>query len=233
MGEPGLTALGRARELERRDGELLAAARELEELEREVSAIRTRVAAISAFLATLPEQRARLVEALRRAEAELDSRQERLRDAEAKLAEAERRGASDEVAAARRTLAEATDAASAAQRARDELAARQRQLEDEATAHRNEVPELELRAERVNARVEGSDRAGVAPRLERGLGGLEPWGARARSELFVARAALQREREALMGEASELGSRVLGEPVYASSVALVRQRLERALVGTD
>ena len=58
---------------------------------------------------------------------------------------------------------------------------------------------------------------------------LEEWGARVRSALFVARGTLETERERVVTEANALGTAVLGESLGASSVAVVRRRLEERL----
>ena len=62
-----------------------------------------------------------------------------------------------------------------------------------------------------------------------GLDGTLDWAARARGELLVSHAALAAERDMIVREASELVASVLGDPLAATSVAGVRQRLERAV----
>ena len=59
-----------------------------------------------------------------------------------------------------------------------------------------------------------------------GIEGVLEWAARAHAAVFVARSGLETERERVVREANELAASVLGEPLYATSVALVRQRLE-------
>jgi hypothetical protein len=51
----------------------------------------------------------------------------------------------------------------------------------------------------------------------------------ARGALLVEHSGLAREREAVVREASELLGSVLGDPLAATSVAGLRNRLERAL----
>jgi hypothetical protein len=60
------------------------------------------------------------------------------------------------------------------------------------------------------------------------LAELEDWGGQVRSALFVARGTLEAERERVVVEANVLGASVLGEQLGASSVALVRRRIEAA-----
>jgi hypothetical protein len=45
--------------------------------------------------------------------------------------------------------------------------------------------------------------------------------------LFVARGSVAAERDAVIRQANELASAMLGEPVAAGSVAVVRRQLER------
>ena len=61
------------------------------------------------------------------------------------------------------------------------------------------------------------------------LDGIDEWGARVRSSLFVARGTLETERERIVVEANALAAAVLGESLGASSVAVVRRRLEERL----
>jgi hypothetical protein len=69
-----------------------------------------------------------------------------------------------------------------------------------------------------------TESAGRAPGTS--LVELEDWGGRVRSALFVARGTLETERERVVVEANLLGASVLGEELGASSVALVRRRIE-------
>ena len=64
---------------------------------------------------------------------------------------------------------------------------------------------------------------------ERGLDGLADWGARAHAAVFVARSGLETERGRVVREASELAASVLGDPLAATSVAGIRERLEERL----
>ncbi|MDQ3857803.1 MAG: hypothetical protein M3327_05050, partial [Actinomycetota bacterium] len=54
------------------------------------------------------------------------------------------------------------------------------------------------------------------------------WATEARAALFVARGRLAAEREALIRQANELGTVVLGEPLASQSAALVARRVEVA-----
>jgi hypothetical protein len=80
-----------------------------------------------------------------------------------------------------------------------------------------------------------ADRLAHVPRVSHGasqvpapgLAGTIGWGDRAHAALFVVRGGLDTERERVVREANELAASALGEPVSATSVAGVRERLER------
>jgi hypothetical protein len=111
-------------------------------------------------------------------------------------------------------------------RARDSLTA----LEAEAEAAGAEQETLE------RAAAEAAEQMVAVPRVAReaaappeaGLRGIEAWGGRARAALLVVHGSLATEREAIVREANELGSALLGEPLGATSVAGVRARVARA-----
>jgi hypothetical protein len=64
------------------------------------------------------------------------------------------------------------------------------------------------------------------------LGDVLDWAARAHAAILVARSGLDVERERIFREANELGSSVLGEPLQAANVSLVRRRVEERLAAT-
>jgi hypothetical protein len=186
-----------------------------------------RAAGVVAFLASLPGERERRADTVRAAE-------QRLAAADAALAGADReleRARERDRAAAERAAEEARESVRVATgelaRARDAVAA----LEAEADQRGAEAEALQRGAATTAAQL------AALPRLAReaaaaagpGLEGVEPWAARARAALLVLHAALAGEREAVVREANELGSSVLGEPLGATSVAHVRERVGRAL----
>ena len=61
------------------------------------------------------------------------------------------------------------------------------------------------------------------------LDGALEWASRARGALLLERSGLAREREEVVREATELLASVLGDPLTATAVAGVRERLARAL----
>lgn len=190
-----------ADELERRDTAVAAALARVESLQAEVEEIRVHAAAAVDFLASLP------------AALEAHARDEE--DAAADRAVAQRRLAEaaqqkDETVrtlAVRRAEEAIADAGRRAERAREH----QSVLGREGEAWREEGTRL-------------AERAGVA-----GLDAVLPWASQRRGELVLEHSGLERERETVVREASELLASVLGDPLAATSVAGLRSRLERAL----
>ena len=230
MDEHSLTF---ARELERADGAVDVALREVGELQQAVDELHARARRTAAFLAALPDERERAEAGARRAAEDLDARRAEATHTAGARADAERSGRDDRVDAARRTDSRAADAAALAEarlaRAREAL---QRLSRREETA-RLDAAELERVAAELAARLRS------LPRLSRrasdahpaGLAGVVEWASWARAALWVVRSGLEAERERLVREANELSASVLGEPVAATSVTLVRRRIETALAG--
>lgn len=225
---PDERVLSFARELEERDAGLAASIAELSELERELESLRLRAAEVHALLGRLPAEREAAAAEVASARDELAAREQALRDAEAALAAAEGGRHEEAVAAARRGLVRARDAVSSAERklARAEEAATE--VERAGDVAGREAPELEARARELAARMRGVARVARAGAddPEPTLAGVVAWAARARATVFVARSGLESERDRVVREANELGASVLGEPLAATSVALVRRRLE-------
>lgn len=208
-----------AADLERRDAEVGAALHTIERLQHEVGELASRSSEVSAFLAALPaslaerraEQRLAL-EARTRAESLLQeaeaAAQRARRDDERLVAEHGARRARDDIDAAERVAAGA--------------AAEQKRLEREGDAHAEEAKRLTARAAELSGLVE--DVASPGSDLPSAI----EWASRARGALLVKRAVLDRDRDALAREASELVSSVLGESQTINPAAL-RGRLERAL----
>jgi chromosome segregation ATPase len=220
---PGIfveSLLSFAADLERRDAAVAAALDDVERLAREIDELRVDGTAVAAFLASLPTARAQ------NAGDERAARDERSR-ATAALAEAEGR-----VAAARRE-SDRLAAERAAQQLRDALQAADGRVAAARTAAAalereadNAARDAEVFAERAaSLPVRVRDVAAPAARLD---GALE-WASCARGAVLLERSALAAERELLAREASELLGSVLGEPLLATAVAGVRDRLERAL----
>ena len=225
-------ALAHAAELERRDTEIANELEVVRDLEERAGEIRGRAGSVREALERVPLEREDLDrrrieadEAVTAAHADVDRTESRVASLEAG-----RRKRDDELGRARKEAATARDALAdaVAVRARvDELesalAEKERALlaEGEALAG---AAELVAEAVREVGRV--TESAGRAPGTS--LADLDDWGGRVRSALFVARGTLEAERERVVLEANALGTAVLGEQLGASSVALVRRRLEAA-----
>jgi len=223
MVEPLLTI---ADELERRDARAAQALDAVERLQREVDELRVDAVATSAFLAGLPAAAAAQAAEERAAGGALAGAEAALRDADAELAQLRERGSESAKLAAARAAQRARDAVEEAALRLERAGVERVRLEGEGDARRAEAEWIEGRAAGVAARLGlAHDVAPPGPGLE---GSLE-WAARARGELLVARAALSTERDKVVREASELVASVLGEPLAATSVAGVRERLARAL----
>jgi hypothetical protein len=84
-------------------------------------------------------------------------------------------------------------------------------------------------AAQIAAELARAPRIAEGPGLEPGtsLAELEEWGLLVRSTVLVARGGLEADREQLVVEANALAAGVLGDQLGASSVAVVRRRLEQ------
>ena len=113
----------------------------------------------------------------------------------------------------------------------ERLTASNEELRTEERALREAAEALPREADRVADDIRGVARVTESARADPGssMEELEEWGARVRSALFVARGTLETERERVVAEANALGTAVLGESLGASSVAVVRRRLEERL----
>lgn len=215
-----------ATELEQRDAALAAQLALLQGLGDEIDALRARALELEGLFARLPDDRAHLDEARRGAERDAET-------ARAALAEAERalertRGEDARTTAERHRAHAATDLRTTEERA-ERLATRQAALEQEAEQAQAEARDLEPRAVGLAQRLAEAPRASPTEAPGQGLAELAEWGSRAHAAVLVARSGLETERERVVREANELAAAVLGEPLYATSVATVRERLAERL----
>jgi chromosome segregation ATPase len=219
------------RELVRADEAHRATLAELDELARRTAAVRKRADGLAAFLAAAPEERERVEKALEQAEGEIEERRAALAAAEAELAAAEAREDEERLAAARRSVVRAKDALSIAEKRAAASRVEQAELERRVAAAEREAPEVEGLAAELAGSLRGRPRvaedAGRSPAP--GLAGVSEWASGARAALLVARAGVAAEREAMIRQANELGSAILGEPLAAESADAVARRIERAL----
>jgi chromosome segregation ATPase len=225
--------LAEAAELERRDEVVAVELERIRSLAERAGAVRARAHEVRSALERLPIDRKEVADRLRQAEADAARARDELARAEGRVAalESSRRRREDELDRARKELATAREAERDAEARIARLGERAAELDADERALAAEEAQLvraatEAASElRANGRV--TDAAGREPGTT--LAELEDWGGHVRSALFVARGTLETERERIVIEANALGSSVLGEPLGASSVALVRRRLEERL----
>jgi DNA repair exonuclease SbcCD ATPase subunit len=209
-----------AEELERRDADVAQALTRMEALQAEVEELRTHATAAASFLVTLPPALAERASDERVAVDARDEAQHAAREAEQLVERAEKEEQRLEAA---RALHRARDDLHAAEfwvaQARDAHA----ELERQGVVRRAEAEQLARRA------VELAPRVRDVPALSPDFHGALEWASRARGALLIEHSGLSREREEVVREATELLASVLGEPLTATAVAGVRERLARAL----
>lgn len=215
-----------ATELAERDAALAAQLGLLLGLGDEIDGLRSRALELGTLFALLPDDRAHLDEALRGAERDADGARTALGEAERALERA--RGEDARATAERHRAHAATDLRTAEERV-ERLRARRVALEQEAEQAQAEARDLEPRAAELARRLAEAPRASRTEPPGSGLGELAEWGSRAHAAVLVARSGVETERERVVREANELAAAVLGEPLYATSVAIVRERLEERL----
>jgi hypothetical protein len=214
-----------AEDLERRDERAAEALSEVERLQSDLDEVRTHAGAAAEFLRSFPDALAALEDEERAATEARASAESGVADAEAELERAR-----DDAArlAAERHVQQARDRVREAELWGERSRRDRVRLEHEKEDRQHEAVRLEARAHEL-AEQPVLARA-VAPPAG-GLHGVLDWGSRARGELLVAHAGLATERDKVVREASELMASVLGEPLTATGVEGVRERLERALAG--
>ncbi|HXH87402.1 MAG TPA: hypothetical protein VNI55_02190 [Gaiellaceae bacterium] len=222
-GDPSLSF---ALELEQRDEEVAERLATLAALNQGVDEVRGRADAVAAFRERLPADRAHLETAMAEAERELTEAREALARAHDAV---ERARSEDARTTARRHEAHAASDLHTTEERRDRLLARGKSIARESVEAESEAAELATKAAELAAALETAPRVASPVPPQAGLDGVLDWAARAHAALFVARSGLETERERVVREANELAASVLGEPLYATSVATVRRRLEERL----
>jgi chromosome segregation ATPase len=210
-------AVGELQSLAERDEGLAREATRLRGLDRAITEIRARAEAITAFFAEHEQHEARLRDAERAAEAELERRKAELVEASAEL-EAARSDVEDE--RLRRRVDRANDHVAVAERAIQEAHAASRSLDRKTDEFARELPALEARAGRLSQDVPDAE--------EPAPGGLVEWASQAHALLFVALGQVDAQRERVIREANELATALLGEPMYGSTPAQALARLRAA-----
>jgi hypothetical protein len=209
-------SLAELQALARRDAELRAESDRLRTVDATVAALRARVETLVAFLDELPDRRARLDAEVAEARGEVDRRRRELEDAEAEL---ERASADEDRELAAHVRERAADHVAVALAAADRAAAASDELEREAADAPRELAALHGEAGRLSDVPEPVDDPAA----------LVDWASRAHASLFVAAGTVDQQRDRLVREANELGSMLLGEPTYGSTVEQVAARVEAAL----
>jgi chromosome segregation ATPase len=230
LTDPAVTLL---RELVAADEERAATLDEVDRLAVETATVRERADALAGLIAAAPSERARLDGEVSAAEHDVHVRAQALEEAEAELAAVEAKSDEERLAAARRLAVRARDALSVAEKRAAASRSEATELEERLARAEREVPQVEEQAAGLARELGG--RPGLAKEAGRepepGLVGVVEWSTRARAALAVARSTLAAERDAVIREANELGSVVLGEPLVASSAALDAKRVEQRLRG--
>jgi hypothetical protein len=203
----------------------------LDDLLSAVAELRARADRVAAVLTAAPAERERLAGQIAQAEEDVSDRKVALAEAETELAEAERRRDRERLLAAQRFHTRALDALAMAEKhlasAREGGLAHESAVEAAETA----IPAVEEDAARLGGELARAPRiaAHAAGPPGGGLDGVQAWTTGARAALVVARSAVRAERDALIRQANELASVMLGEPQVATSVAAVARRVERSV----
>jgi hypothetical protein len=219
-------ALEYVRELEGRDEAIAASLETLGSLRARTRGLGAEAARLRAVLALLPREQAVAASAIERGEADVEARRREVAEAEEATAHGrrDREGREAALEVARRALARAEEELGSAHQRAAALVGAQDVAEREAAA-------IEVAAGALARKL------AVAPRLasrtpeppEAGLGGVTDWATRADGALLLARSGLDDEREAVVREANELATSVLGELPGPAGVRRIRERVETAL----
>jgi len=222
-----------ARELERRDIDVVERLDVVVDLVKRVDDVRASAGRVRAALTALPGELTNIAQAEREARAREAEAQRELAEAENRLADVgrSRRVGEDAKDRAERVVRRATVAASDAKAAVARTQERYEKLAGDEVTLRAEGERLAVEARDVATAVATVPRLSDSGRTTPGgsLEEIEEWGARVHAALFVVRGGLENERERIVLEANALATAALGEQVGGSSVSLVRRRLEQSL----
>jgi chromosome segregation ATPase len=215
-----VSALDLVRELEEQEASLAEMSGRLVETQATAEQVAAGAEDVGELLARLPEERAASERELAAAQAARSDRRTELD--EAQQANQDDQAARRRIAEAERALRRSEDHIQQVERARSSLEAQAERAADtlgqlegkarEATSFLNALPARE-------ARELASPSSGVDALLD--------WAPRARAAAFLARTNVDLQRDKLIREAEEAAASVLGESFAGSSLAVVRQRLER------
>ena len=224
-----------AAELERRDAGVAAELEVLTDLAERAGSLRARAAEIHEALDRLPHE---LDEVARRqddARREVEAAQAELTRAEERVAALSRarRRKQDDLDRAEREASTARDLLDDTRAEVERLGRGPARCAPPSTSSTPRPRRSPRAAKAIAAGLVRIRRIPEAPGIEPGdtLAELEEWGLLVRSAVLVARGTLEAERERIVVEANALAAGALGEPLAASSVALVRRRLEELVLG--
>jgi chromosome segregation ATPase len=211
-------ALAEVRRLAARDAELATEAARLRDLGDTAEAIRARAEAIDSFFSAYAAEESRRRSAMAEARTDLDARRAELSRAREELAAAR---SEDQRVTGEAAVRRATDHVSVAEARVVRSAEEEAELEREAERLPQELGELEKRAAEVAAAL--PDLPSPEP------GALPEWASSVRAHVFVAAGQLDAQRERLIREANELGTMLVGEPLYGATTSQVQARVEAGL----
>jgi hypothetical protein len=218
-------------DLERAEEEVAAELAEIDELHSACEQVRLAAHELVELLARLPEDRAAIRRELEETAAALDEARKAAEQAERGLVSAEPADDPERLAAARRFHIRAQDALHLAERQGEQAGARAEELEASARAARERTKDLAARAielaEALSRRPRVALETDVSP--DAGPAELADWGTQARAALLVARNQVAADRDALVRQANELASSVVGAPVAAMSADGAAELLRRTL----
>jgi len=216
--------------LERRDADVAAELELLTDVAERAGSLRARASEIHLALKRLPHELDELARREDDARADVDAAQAELTRAEERVAALSRgrRRKQDELDRAEREASTARDLLDDTRAEVVRLGVRADALQASEHELRTEAEMLAGVAKAIAAELVRIRRVPEAPGMKPGdtLAELEEWGLLVRSAVLVARGTLEAERERIVVEANALASGALGEQLAASSVALVRRRLE-------
>jgi DNA repair exonuclease SbcCD ATPase subunit len=218
-------------DLERREEEVAAELAEIDELYDACEQVRVAALDQVDFLARLPIEREAAAGEVEEATRALDEARAVFENAEQELAAAEKTEDEEVLAAARRFHIRTRDALHLADRRAQAAEDRIAELEAATTAAEEQARELDARARELGAALDRRPRVAVETEIppDASLEQVAAWGTQARAALLVARGQVAGERDALVRQANELASNVVGEPVAAMSAAGAADLLRRTL----
>jgi hypothetical protein len=218
-------------DLERGEEEVAAELAEVDELYAASEQVRLGAHDLVDFFVRLPEEREAAGREIEESGRALEEARAVFENAEQELAAAEKARDQEVLAAARRFHIRTRDALHLAER-------RARTAEDQATELEGAAMAAEQHGKDLNARArELAETLARRPRVavetevrpDATPAQIAEWGTQARAALLVARSQVAVERDALVRQANELASNVVGEPVAAMSAAGAADLLRRSL----